>query len=98
MLGCRCTDNVGLPPMRIQCALALKGVGTASATAHASDTSYASPTANGSADSGAVMASSFQTVFNTVFQQRSTADYMACNMAQISVQSVHWPATRFTGR
>ena len=98
MLGCRCTDNAGLQPMRIQCALALKGVGTASATAYASDTSYASPTANASADSGAAMASSFQTVFDVVFQQRSTADYMTCSMAQISVQSVRWPATRFTGR
>ena len=52
MLGCGCTDNAGLPPMRIQCALALKGVGTASATAYASDTSYASPTANASCRHG----------------------------------------------
>ena len=98
MLGCRCTDNEGLPPMRIQCALALKGVGTASAIAYASDTSYASPTAKTSADSGAAMASSFQTVFDVVFQQRSTAAYITCSMAKISVQSVRWPATLFTGR
>ena len=82
MLGCRCTDNAGLQPIRIQCALVLKDVGTALATADASDTSYASPTANASADSGAAMASLFQTVFDVVFQQRSTADYMTCSMAQ----------------
>ena len=98
MLACRCTKNAGLPSMRIQHALVLKGVGTASATAYASDTSYTSPTANASADLGAAMASLFQTVFDVVFQQRSTADYMTCSMAQISVQSVRWPATRFTSR
>jgi hypothetical protein len=42
--------------------------------------------------------SAFDTVFDVVFQQRSTADYMTCAMAQISVQSVRWPATRFSGR
>ena len=86
MLGCRCTDNAGLPPMRIECALALKGVGTASATEYASDASYASSAAN-------TTASAFQSDFDVVFQQRSTAEYMTCSMAQISVQSVRWPAT-----
>jgi hypothetical protein len=42
--------------------------------------------------------SAFDTVFDVVFQQRSTAEYMSCAMAQISVQSVRWPATRFSGR
>jgi hypothetical protein len=99
MLGCRCTDNSGLPPMRIQCALALKGIGTASASAYASDASYTSSSkANTTASMGSTMASAFQTVFDVVFQQRSTTDHMTCSMAQISVQSVRWPATRFTGR
>ena len=80
----RCIDNAGLPPMRIQCALALRqSMVTPSATA-----------------ANATAASSFFTkqVFDVVFQQRSTANYMTCAMAQISVQSVRWPATRFTGR
>jgi hypothetical protein len=34
--------------------------------------------------------------FNVVFQHGSTANYMACHEAEISVQSVRWPATRFT--
>ena len=66
MLGCRCLDDNGRPPMRIQCALALK------------DPSFGSSSS----------------VFDVVFQQRSTADYMMCSMAQISVQSVRWPASR----
>lgn len=69
MLGCRCLDNDGKPPMRIQCALALK--------------------------EKISLANSQSNVFDVVFQQRSTADYMMCSMAQISIQSVRWPATRF---
>jgi hypothetical protein len=34
--------------------------------------------------------------FNVVFQHESTANYMACHEAEISVQSVRWPVTRFT--
>lgn len=37
------------------------------------------------------------TVFDVVFQKRSTANYMSCAASEISVQSVRWPATRFTG-
>ncbi len=70
MLGCRCLDNDGLPPMRIQCALALK-----------------EPIFSGF--------DGMANVFDVVFQQRSTADYMTCRMAQISIQSVRWPASRF---
>jgi hypothetical protein len=69
MMGCRCLDNDGRPPMRIQCALALK-----------ERISLTNSQAN---------------VFDVIFQQRSTADYMMCSMAQISVQSIRWPATRF---
>lgn len=69
MMGCRCLDRDGKPPMRIECALALK-----------EKIALQPPAEN---------------VFEVVFQQRSTADYMTCAMAQISVQSVRWPATRF---
>lgn len=69
MMGCRCLDNNGMPPMQIQCALALK-----------------EPLFSNSQSA---------TVFDVVFQQRSTADHMMCSMAQISVQSVRWPASRF---
>lgn len=70
MMGCRCLDNGGKPPMRIECALALKE---------------------------SIFGSNFDAmtnVFDVVFQQRSTADYMMCSMAQISVQSVRWPVSR----
>ena len=70
MLGCRCLDNNGMPPMRIECALALKEA----------------------------VFSGYEKQINTfevVFQQRSTADYMTCSMAQISIQTVRWPASRF---
>jgi hypothetical protein len=70
--------------MRIQCALALKSSGTATSVKGESKTSS--------------LLSVFDAVFDVVFQQRSTADYMTCAMAQISVQSVRWPATRFSGR
>jgi hypothetical protein len=70
--------------MRIQCALALKSSGTAASVKGESNSSS--------------RLSVFDTVFDVVFQQRSTADYMTCAMAQISVQSVRWPATRFSGR
>lgn len=70
MMGCRCLDNAGMPPMRIECALALK-----------------EPLFSGF--------EGLSNVFDVVFQQRSTADYMMCSMAQISVQSVRWPASRF---
>jgi hypothetical protein len=94
MMGCRCIDNEGLPPMRVQCALALKNVGVAASAAGAN---------NGAAggndnDPAFNLQAAFNNVFDVVFQQRSTADYMTCAMAQISVQSVRWPATRFTGR
>jgi hypothetical protein len=35
------------------------------------------------------------TVFDAVFQQRTTADYLTCKMTQISIQTVRWPASRF---
>lgn len=41
------------------------------------------------------MQPAMENVFEVIFQQRSTADYMMCSMAQISVQSIRWPATRF---
>lgn len=91
MLGCRCTDNAGLPPIKIQCALALKTAGTASAASSNGD-------AGSSSNNTASFSMPFENVFDVVFQQRSTADYMTCSMAQISVQSVRWPATRFSGR
>lgn len=34
--------------------------------------------------------------FNVPFQKRSTSKYMSCVGAEISVQSVRWPSTRFT--
>ncbi len=95
MLGCRCTDNGGLPPMRIQCALALKTVAASSSYRFTQDRSTSS--GGNTADSDP-FSSQFQQVFDVVFQQRSTANYMSCNMAQISVQSVRWPSTRFSGR
>lgn len=74
MLGCRCLDNAGQPPMRIECALALK------------DPVF-----------GTNIAKNVQmsNVFDVVFQQRSTANYMTCSMTQISVQTVRWPVSRF---
>ena len=74
MMGCRCEDRQGLPPIRIQCAFAFQS------SAYLKNSS-GTPRA----------------IFDVVFQQRSTADYMTCSMAQISVQSVRWPATRFSG-
>jgi hypothetical protein len=35
--------------------------------------------------------------FEVVFQNRKTADYLQCDQVEISVQSVRWPSTRFTG-
>lgn len=69
MMGCRCLDSNGKPPMRLECALALK--------------------------EKIALQPSAENVFEVVFQQRSTANYMTCAMAQISIQSVRWPATRF---
>ncbi len=88
MLGCRCTDNAGLPPIKIQCALALKTVGTASRAAYTSDRSVKDKT----------FFSATANVFDVIFQQRSTAEYLTCSMTQISVQSVRWPVTRFSRR
>lgn len=34
--------------------------------------------------------------FEVVFQKRSTASYLTCRQAEISVQSARWPATRIT--
>lgn len=95
MLGCRCTDNQGLPPMRIQCALAMKNVAAASYAASRGNTGNAGTTDD---DPAVNLQRALGSVFDVVFQQRSTADYMTCAMAQISVQSVRWPATRFTTR
>jgi hypothetical protein len=96
MLGCRCTDNGGLPPMRIQCALAMKNVAAAS---YASTRGNTGDSARTNDDDPALnLQRALGSVFDVVFQQRSTADYMTCAMAQISVQSVRWPATRFTTR
>lgn len=96
MLGCRCTDNGGLPPIRIQCALAMKNVAAAS---YASSLGRADDSASTDDDPAINLQGALTgTVFDVVFQQRSTADYMTCAMAQISVQSVRWPATRFTSR
>jgi hypothetical protein len=35
--------------------------------------------------------------FEVVFQNRNTAKYLQCNQVEISVQSVRWSSTRFTG-
>jgi hypothetical protein len=35
--------------------------------------------------------------FEVSFQQQSTAQYLTCNTVEISVQSVRWSSTRFTG-
>lgn len=35
--------------------------------------------------------------FEVVFQNRKTANFLQCNQVKISVQSVRWPSTRFTG-
>lgn len=75
MLGCRCFDDDGAPPMRIQCALALHE-------------------AFSRLDDGTPLAAQEPVVFDVVFQQRSTANYMTCLESQISVQSVRWPQTR----
>jgi hypothetical protein len=97
MMGCRCTNNKGLPPIRIQCALALKRAGDMSAAAF--NAASKSSTASGSENNApAFFLSAPDTTFDVVFQQRSTANYMTCAMTQISVQSVRWPATRFSGR
>ncbi len=96
MMGCKCTDNNGLPPIRIQCALALKSAAAMSAAAF----NMASKSSSTSSDNNAstFFLSAPDTTFDVVFQQRSTANYMTCAMTQISVQSVRWPATRFSGR
>ena len=83
-MGCACYDSNGLPPIWIRCALVLKSV-AAMAAAAGQVTNYSSSL--GSPD----------TSFDVVFQQRSTANYLTCAMTQIAVQSVLWPATRFTG-
>lgn len=98
MLGCRCIDNHGLPPMRIQCALAMKNVAAASYASTKGSTSSSDATTGNDNDPTVNLQKALGTVFDVVFQQRSTADYMTCAMAQISVQSVRWPATRFTSR
>ena len=88
----RCSDNNGLPPMKIQCAFAFRG------TAAARQQQKQSSSPPGEDDGPAAIMSASQAVFDVVFQQRSTADYMTCRMTQISVQSVRWPATRFSSR
>eukprot|EP00961_Rhodomonas_salina_P198359 2676201-Rhodomonas_salina.1 len=35
-------------------------------------------------------------VFDVVFQVPTTAQYMTCARSKISVQSIRWPATRYT--
>lgn len=81
MLGCRCTDNDGLPPIRIQCALALKSAAAMSAAA-------ATAANGGSADPSSANYSSLlaapDLTFDVVFQQRSTANYMTCAMTQVT--------------
>jgi hypothetical protein len=85
MLGCRCDDNGGLPPIRITCALALKSVATMSAAA----------------SSGMLNITSLlgvpQTTFEVVFQQRSTANYMTCAMTQVVHWNLHCAIVEFTG-
>lgn len=34
-------------------------------------------------------------VFNVAFQTRTTAKYLTCKMAEVSIQSVRWPSRRF---
>jgi hypothetical protein len=101
MLGCRCTDNADLPPTRIQCALALKGLSTVSTTAYTSDISY---TSDGiySKMRGLTRVPRWPPRFRQPLMLYCSRGlrltYMTCSMAQISVQSVRWPVTRFTGR
>jgi hypothetical protein len=93
MMGCRCTDNAGLPPIKIQCALALRTAGTVARAASSQ------PSESEQDESSSFLRSAASAnVFDVIFQQRSTADYMTCKMTQISVQSVRWPVTRFSGR
>lgn len=40
--------------------------------------------------------SNVPTQLNVVFQTGTTAEYLSCRTAEISVQSVRWPVTRFT--
>jgi hypothetical protein len=75
MLGCKCVDNGGQPPMQIICALALKDVQT-----------Y-----------GGTQTNNNDLTFEVVFQNRKTANFLQCNQVEISVQSVRWSSTRFTG-
>ena len=35
--------------------------------------------------------------FEVVFQKRNTVNFLQCNQVEISVQSVRWTSTRFTG-
>ena len=77
--------------MRIQCALALQS------TAYSNREKRSDSSSNADGTNSATDAAASGAVFDVVFQQRSTANYMTCSMAQISVQSVRWPATRFSG-
>ena len=80
MLGCRCTDDNGMPPIRIQCAFALKSAAAMAAAA-------ATAANRGSADPASANYTSLiappDLTFDVVFQQRSTANYMTCAMTQV---------------
>jgi len=80
MLGCRCSDNNGGPPMRIDCGIALREADAVKdvlqTRAGASYADYLS--------------------FEVPFAQRTTAQYLSCKEVEISVQSVRWPASRLT--
>ena len=46
---------------------------------------------------GGTLSNDNDLTFEVVFQNRKTADFLQCNQVEISVQSVRWSATRFTG-
>lgn len=80
MLGCSCSDSAGAPPMRIFCHLSLYEI-----------QSYSGP-----AETNSSFSLDKALSFEVVFQKRSTANYLTCSQAEISVQSARWPATRIT--
>lgn len=54
------------------------------------------PGGGGGSGNASSASSLHQPELNVVFHKRSTAMHMRCSSSEISVQSVRWPATRFT--
>ena len=70
-----------MPPIRIQCALALK---SAAAMAAAAAEAAASAGSNGGSTNYSSLIAAPDLTFDVVFHQRSTANYMTCAMTQVS--------------